>query len=114
MRSYWFSLESAQTNAIVRIPIAHIGKNNHVARVQPLEDLHRVDGGASQLDVDPHGVRTVAGKFEQADGGFRLAVHRPADVENVLQIFQFDGAVHGEIGARTSGKQAGELHVHGD
>src|SRR6516164_2038654 len=97
-------LESPQTNAIVGIPIAHIGKDDHVARVEALQYLNRVDRSAAKLDIDANCFRAVTGELEKADSGFGLAMNRPADIEHVLEIFEFDGAVDSEIRTRAGGK----------
>ena len=37
-----------------------------------------------------------------------------ADEENVFEVFEFDGAIDAEVGARTERERIGDLDVDGD
>ena len=49
---------------------------------------------------------------EEPDGTVLLGVDRPADVEHVVQAFQFDRAVNTEVGQRPARHLAEQLDIH--
>ena len=51
---------------------------------------------------------------EQADRARRLPEGRPAYIDDVVQMLQFDGAVHAQVRPGPQRQRALELHVHGD
>src|SRR5712692_2719875 len=104
----------AQPHAVIRIPLGHVRKNDFISGLQPVEDLDGVDRTLTQFDVDAHSFRTIVYKFEQADGAPGLAIYRPTDVEDILEIFDFDGAVDAEVWAGTVRERAGDGDVHSD
>ena len=104
----------AQTNAVERVPGGHVGEDYFVADFEALENFDGVDGTLAELDVDADGFRAVVDQLEQTDGAVRLAVNGAADEENVLEIFEFDGAIDAEIGAGAKRERLDDLDVDGD
>src|SRR5690606_1191229 len=49
----------------------------------------------------------------EPDGRVRLAVDRPADVEDIFQQFELDRAIDAQVGPRTAGQGTLEFYIHG-
>ena len=64
------------------------------------------------LTRDRFGV--VRRQLEQADGAVGLAMHGPADVEHVFQVFELDGAVDAEVGSRAQRQRVVDADVDGN
>src|SRR5258707_194545 len=78
-------------------------------------DCNRAQEGRVRADGHRRGRAPSFFDLEKADGPRPLAaLRRPADVEDVLEPLQLDGAVDAEVGPRTLGQLGGEGHVHGD
>ncbi len=94
----------------MRIHGAHVGQNDFVARFEPIHDFDCVYGGAAQFHRNSRRRPPFGIEAKEGDGCVRLARRRPADIEDVAETFDVDGAVHAEVGAGSLGQRA----VQGD
>src|SRR3712207_2021666 len=74
-----------ESDAVLVVPLAHVGDDHLFADVEPLHDLDRVHGAAPELHVHPARGGVVGVELEEADRALGLAVGRAADVEDVLE-----------------------------
>ena len=107
--SLWFL---AQADAVVSIHGRHVGEYHFVADIEALEDYDGVDAAFAKLDVDATGLGAVGIQLKESDGGIRLAVDGAADVEDVPKIFEFNGAIDAEVGARALREWVGNLNIN--
>ena len=66
---------------------------------EAVDDLDGVDGAAAELDLGADGVVAALGELEDTDSALLLAEGRAADVDDVVEALELDGAVDGEVGA---------------
>ena len=78
----------------MRIPRAGIGENDLVARLQAAHNFDRVNGAAAQFNRRSHRFAAAGNKFENADGIVFLTKCRPADIDDIIQAFQFDRTIN--------------------
>src|SRR5579885_506956 len=105
---------SLQLDAVEIVPSRHIGQNHFVADLEAVEDFDGVHRSAAELYVDAHGLRAISNNFEETDGAIGLTMNRATDVEDVFQIFDFDGAIHAGVGARAERERFVKSDVHGN
>src|SRR6185295_4564302 len=103
---------SVQPYLVVTVLRRGVREDHLVAGLQTLDDFHGVDGGAAQLDRHPHRLLAVLDQLEQLDLAVGLADGGAADVEDVLQAFDLDGAVYREVRPGARGQRTVERHVH--
>src|ERR1700681_1729917 len=88
---------SVQTDLVVAVLRRGVRQDHLVADLQPLDDLHRVDGDAPQLHRDADRPLAVLDELEHLDLAVGRAVGRPADVEDVVQPLDLDGGVDRDV-----------------
>ena len=84
----------------MRIPGARVGENHLVARLQAVHDFDRVDGAAAEFDGSAHSFGAARDKFENSDRAIFLAESGAADIDHVVEPFEFDRSIDAEVGAR--------------
>src|ERR1700722_14211409 len=80
---------------MIRIPdLRHVRENHAVALFQSGHDFDRAYRGATELDVDSR--RSVAVSIDAETWDFLVldAVHGAPDLQNVVNFFDVDGAIH--------------------
>src|SRR6478735_11804011 len=110
-------LRLVELNALVGVPLGHVGQDHPVAGLEAAEDLDGVDGAAAELDLGADGLgggEIAAVGLEEVDGAALLAEGRAADVDDVVETLEFDGAVDREVRAGALRQRAGEENVDGD
>ena len=103
-----------QAHTVVGVPLGHVGEDDAVAGLEAVDDLDGVDGAAAELDLGADGVVGVGGELEDADGALLLAEGGTADVDDVVEALELDGAVNGEVGTGTAGELVGDGDVDED
>src|SRR6185436_8623370 len=102
-----------QTDTFELIPGGHVGEDYLVALLEPAKNLNGVHGTLAQLHLSAAGFPGRRIEPEEPDGALLLAEGRAADVQDVVQTLQLDGAVDAEVGSRTARQFAFERDVHG-
>src|SRR6266480_3242072 len=103
-----------QSNPIVRIPRAGIGKDHLIPRLEPVYDLNGVHGALAQLDRSTNGFRSAAYNFEHADGVVLLPERRTADENYVIEVLELDCSINAEIGPRALRQRLIKRDLHID
>jgi hypothetical protein len=91
-----------ESEAIMMIPGGHIRKNDLITHIQATENFDRADRAAAKFDGNAGGDATVVGEFKETDRAVRPGLHRFADMQDIIESFEFDGAFHTEIGSSTA------------
>ena len=76
------------------VPLGHVGEDDLVAGLEAGEDFDGADGGASEFDGDSHCAAAAVCEFEEAKLTVGIGLDGAANVEDVFQARDFDGAVH--------------------
>src|SRR5258706_5211161 len=84
------------------VPPRHVGQDQTIAFLQPLEHLDRVGRAATELDRHPPRVASVGVELEQPHRGLARSVGRTPDVERVRDAVDLNGRVHAQIGPRAA------------
>jgi hypothetical protein len=58
---------SVEFDAVVGVPLGHVGEDDAVAGGEAVDDLDGVDGAAAELDLGADGVVGVGVELEDAD-----------------------------------------------
>src|SRR5215470_5244282 len=103
-----------QANSFVIAPCRSIGKNDAIAFAQSLSNFDGAYGKSAETNGGARCFRTVRTHFKERDDGFGLAEGGAAYIENVFHVFDFDGAVYGEVGACASRERAVEGNINGN
>src|SRR5579872_5721352 len=82
---------------MIRIPnLRHVRENHAIALFQSGQDFDRAHGCATELDMDSRRSIPVAIEFEKWNFLVLCTVYRPPDLQNVVNLFDIDSAVHFE------------------
>ncbi len=103
-----------QANTGLGIILRHVGKYDLVADFEAAEDLDVIHGGGAEFDVHAGSVRGAGVELEEAYGGVGFARDGAADVDDIGEALDFDGAVDAELGAGSLGQRAEEADIDGD
>ena len=82
---------------------------DRVALVQAFHDLDRIHRRPPYLHRHTNCIVSIRIEFEKADRAVLLAECRTPHVQNVVQLFQVDGAVHAQVGPRALRQFASSL-----
>jgi len=96
------------------LPRGHIGENHLIADLQALNNFDGVYGAAAKFDGDANGAFAIINELEERGLALGLALDGPAHIQNIVEVFELDGAVHAEIRARPRRKRIVECDIHGD
>src|SRR5260370_10849951 len=111
MASRWISVfwlvvivSSIQPDSFEGIPLRHIRQDDLVADLQALQDFDGTDRTTAQLDLHTRCRPAAFGNSEQADQALRLALHRAADIQDILEPLQLDSSIDTQVGTRPFGQ----------
>ncbi len=92
--------------------LGHIRQHHRVAFSQAFDDLHEQHGPSAELEWRARRFSRVGRHPEERDRRVLLSKRRALDKQHIGEPFEFDHAVHAEIGARARRQGAFERHVH--
>src|SRR6185437_7548162 len=105
-------LKLFQSYPVYVVPAGHVGEDHFVPWLQTGENLHRIHRALPQLHRYAGRSLAVRIKLEHAYRAVFLPESGAADVLDIVQAIEIDGAIHAQIWTRTRRQLPGELHVH--
>src|SRR6185503_16114704 len=109
-----FGFDLANANNLIIVERRRIRNDDLIAFAQPLQHFDRAYGTSSQVDCLAFGFLSIRAQAKHPDRLLALAESRPADIKNVAQPLEFDGAVNAQIGTSTRRQLAGKRDIDGE
>src|SRR3954468_21834241 len=91
-----------QPDAVIGVPLGHVGENHAIAGLETGNDLDRVDRTATELNLSADRIVGALGEFENADGALFLAEGRAPHEDHLVKSLEFDRAVDGQVRTRAA------------
>ena len=102
-----------EAEAVGGVVGGHVGEDELVAFFESIEDFDGVDRRAAKLHLYANCFCAVFNYLEESQRGICSAVDGASDVEKVVEFFDVDGGVDGEIGSSAARQGAVEGDVDG-
>src|SRR6266478_2327119 len=96
---------SIQSNSIVRVPCTSIREDDLISGLKTVQDLNGVHGALAELYRSARRFGGAVDELEHADGVVLLSECRPAHVNDVVEMFELNGAINAKIGSRAFGQR---------
>src|SRR5215213_22806 len=109
------STPSADAETVAAVPGGHVGQDDAVAFAQTADDFDGVDRAAPEFHLHALGGIGLLGRAEQLEQAHRAALlpeRRAPDIQDVIQPFEFNRAIHAQVRPCPPGQRSGERDVH--
>src|SRR5258705_3695189 len=82
-----------EADALVTVPTRHVRQNHGVAFLQSFQNLNRIHRRPTHLHSYAGGILPIRTQLKQADSAALLPNGGTADIQDVVEPLQVDGAV---------------------
>src|SRR5262245_226915 len=106
-------IDLVQLYSIVCIVCRHVGEDNPVSNFKTVRHLYTVYCRFAKSYFDFVCKLTIRVDFEELDGRVLLSEHRPADLNDVVQLLELNIAVHTKVRLCTRRKRTLQRDVYG-